>query len=62
MWPMFVNGHRKKIVYKYSRDWPSPWMDISYAKIVGEINIQPREFPRSGSKAKDGEKKKREQA
>ena len=31
----------------------------SYAKISGEINFQPREFPQSGSKAKDrGEKKK----
>ena len=26
----------------------------SYAKISGETNFQPREFPRSGSKAKDG--------
>ena len=25
----------------------------SYAKILGETNFQPREFPRSGSKAKD---------
>ena len=34
----------------------------SYAKILGETNFQPREFPRSGSKASDGkeEKKKRE--
>ena len=36
-------------------------MDISfsYAKILGEIHYQPREFPRSGSKAKDGEEKER---
>ena len=27
---------------------------FSYAKILGETNFQPREFPRSGSKAKDG--------
>ena len=35
-------------------------MDVSscYAKILGERNFQPREFPQSGSKAKDGEKKK----
>ena len=32
----------------------------SYAKILGETNFQPREFPRWGSKAKDGEKRKRE--
>ena len=32
----------------------------SYLKILGETNFQPREFPRSGSKAKDGEKRKRE--
>ena len=32
----------------------------SYAKILWETNFQPREFPRSGSKAKDGERKKEE--
>ena len=31
----------------------------SYAKILGETNFHTREIPRSGSKAKDGEKKKR---
>ena len=31
----------------------------SYAKILGGKNCLPWEFPRSGSKAKDGEKKKR---
>ena len=37
-------------------------MDISssYAKILGETNVQPREIPRSGSKAKDGEKEETE--
>ena len=30
----------------------------SYAKILGETNFHTREFPRSGSKAKDGERKK----
>ena len=30
----------------------------SYAKILGETNFQPSEIPRSGSKAKDGERKK----
>ena len=30
----------------------------SYAKILGETNFRTREFPQSGSKAKDGEKKK----
>ena len=33
----------------------------SYAKILGETNFQPREFPQSGSKAKDvKEKEERE--
>ena len=31
----------------------------SYAKILGETNFQPREIPRSGSKAKDGEERER---
>ena len=31
----------------------------SYAKILEETNFQPREFPLSGSKAKDREKKER---
>ena len=31
----------------------------SYAKILGETNVQPREFPRSGSKAKYREKRKK---
>ena len=37
-------------------------MDISscYAKILGETNFHAREIPRSGSKAEDGEKRKRE--
>ena len=30
-------------------------ISFSYAKILGETNCQPQEFPRSGSKAKDGE-------
>ena len=30
---------------------------LLYAKILGETNFHPREFPRSGLKAKDGEKK-----
>ena len=32
----------------------------SYAKILGETNFRTREIPRSGSKAKDGEKERRE--
>ena len=32
----------------------------SYAKILGETNFHTREIPRSGSKAKDGEKKRGE--
>ena len=30
----------------------------SYAKILGETNFQPQEFPQSGSKAKDGERER----
>ena len=30
----------------------------SYAKILGETNFQSREIPRSGLKAKDGERKR----
>ena len=33
----------------------------SYAKILGETNFHTREFPRSGSKAKDGEKKRKKE-
>ena len=33
----------------------------SYAKILGETNFRTREIPRSGSKAKDGEKKRKEE-
>ena len=29
-----------------------------YAKILGETNFQPREIPRSGSKAKDGKEER----
>ena len=32
----------------------------SYAKILGETNFYAWEIPRSGSKAEDGEKRKRE--
>ena len=35
-------------------------LSTSYAKILGETNFQPREIPRSGTKAKDGKEKKRE--
>ena len=35
-------------------------MSSSYAKILGETNFHTREFPLSGSKAKGGEKLKRE--
>ena len=31
-----------------------------WAKILGETNFHTREFPRSGSKAKDGEREKKE--
>ena len=34
-------------------------ISFSYAKILGETNFQPVEIPRSGSKAKDGEKRER---
>ena len=32
----------------------------SYAEILGETNFRTREIPHSGSKAEDGERKKRE--
>ena len=32
----------------------------SYANILGETNVKPWEFPQSGSKAKDGEKRETE--
>ena len=35
------------------------YISSSYAKILGETNFRTREIPRSGSKAKDGEKKKK---
>ena len=37
------------------------WLHLSssYAKILGETNFHTREFPRSGSKAKDGGGKKK---
>ena len=36
------------------------YISSSYAKILGETNIQPREFPRSGSKAKDVKEREKE--
>ena len=33
-------------------------ISFSYAKLLGDTNFQPREFPRSGSKAKDGEEER----
>ena len=33
----------------------------SYGKILGETNVHTLEFPRSGSKAKDGEKKEKKE-
>ena len=35
-------------------------VSFSYAKISGETHFHKREFPRSGSKTKDGEEKKEE--
>ena len=35
------------------------YISSSYAKILGETNFRTREIPRSGSKAKDGEKKRK---
>ena len=36
------------------------YVSSSYAKILGETNFQPREFHRSGSKAKDVKEERRE--
>ena len=44
----------KKIKITYKFFWQ---ISSSYAKILGETNFRTREIPRSGSKAKDGEKK-----
>ena len=40
--------------------WPVDFLHISsgYAKILGETNFQPREFPRIGSKAEDVKERK----
>ena len=35
------------------------YISTCYAKILGETNFQPREIPRSESKAKEGEKEKK---
>ena len=35
------------------------YISSSYSKILGETNFHAREIPRSGSKAKNGEKKKK---
>ena len=43
-------NYLKKIFFKLH-------ISSSYAKILGETNFRTREIPRSGSKAKDGEKK-----
>ena len=43
---------QKKIIFK-------KFACIFYAKILGETNFQPREFPRSGSNGKDGGEKER---
>ena len=43
---------------KSTRKSPPFFLHISssYAKILGETNFQPRQFPRNGSKAKDRER------
>ena len=37
------------------------YISSSYANMLGETNFQPREFPRNGSKVKDGEKEEEEE-
>ena len=58
-WVIFI-FLRKKVDFK--NGFLVMILDISssYAKLLGETNFQPREFPRSESKAKGGEKKRRE--
>ena len=53
---------RKKRLKKGEKQWPSyAWrMQVAWAKILGETNFQTREFPRSGSKTKDGGEKRGE--
>ena len=61
-WPCRKNARKSvffrkkiKITILFFLDIPS-----SFAKILGETNFHTREIPRSGSKAKDGEERKRE--
>ena len=41
---------------KFAPEFFVSHISSSYAKILGETNFQPQETPRSGSKAKEGEK------
>ena len=56
---------RPKIIFFFLKKSKLPYkifflhISSTYAKILGETNFQPREIPRSGLKAKDGEKKER---
>ena len=53
--PFFLG--EKKITQKHIFFWH---ISSRYAKILGETNFRTREIPRSGSKAEDGGKRKRE--
>ena len=51
-----THGARMAHAWRTQAAWAKK--SSSYAKILGETNFQPREFPRSGSKAKDGGRKR----
>ena len=57
------NGRKKQFFFvkkiKLTQNKYFLHISSSYAKILGQKLFPTREFPRSGSKAKDGEKKKR---
>ena len=54
---------RKSVLFCKTNYYLHFFLHISscYAKIFGETNFHTREIPRSGSKAKDGEKRKKEE-
>ena len=62
-WPCRKNALKSTFFHTKNKNYVlfNLFLDIpsSYAKVLGETNFQPREFPRSGSKAKVGEKKKK---
>ena len=56
-WPVKSRKNNRKSAFFRKKKKLSLHISSSYAKILGETNYQPGEIPRSGSKAKDGEKR-----